>query len=687
VNGSVVTANHELQFTSNTSNITSNALHTSASRVFNVVAATNSTGGGTASLSSNVSFSAANGVTFYTSAGNAIVGSVRTDWLSTQSGQGFSAGGVASAFQTLEFQDSNGVSFSNNAGSLRVTHDLQYTSATSAITSNALHSSASRVFNIVAATNNTGGGTASLSSNVSFSAANGITFYTSAGGAVVASHNALTSQSIQSFSAGGVASAFQTLEFQDSNGVSFSNNAGSLRVTHALQFTSATSAITSNALHSSAPAWTVSATNDSGVVRRVHFGTGNGISFGLSTSNNSQHTITASHNAITSQTNQTLGFYATSNTTGESNSSTFDARSLTFHGAGIASVGYSGGSVVISVPAGGGAGDGFNRIAVDGSTATSLGTVLFANANGISFSMDAANGSRISASISQAQLSNSNNVSFGMAGSTITATATFPSLAYSYSANTTGTTQSLSSGTIILAGGSGITLQGATAAGVQSLTIHGEPELSRFWNGPVIQPAGALQGNSLVSILPVLIPHRLVCSNLKVGASVNVATAANTSSAYIDVTISAVLYSRNVSSLSSILSGSSAYTQFFQSNSTGSATGIQQLVLTHAATTLNPGDYWWAIHVSTTNSATGGANTTALANSFSMMVLQSTQTAAHAMRAWGANTNSSQAAILGQGVISTGATRASIAFSDYTVTGTRGMNAGLFLEMRNATVY
>lgn len=69
---------------------------------------------------------------------------------------------------------------------------LQHTSATSAITSNALHSSASRVFNVLAATNSTGGGTASLSSNVSFSNANGATFYTSAGGALALSYSVPT---------------------------------------------------------------------------------------------------------------------------------------------------------------------------------------------------------------------------------------------------------------------------------------------------------------------------------------------------------------------------------------------------------------------------------------------------------------------------------------------------------------
>lgn len=94
---------------------------------------------------------------------------------------------------TISFADGNGISFGSGANqAVSITHGLQYTSATSAITSNALNTSVSRVINLVAATNNTGGGTASLSSNVSFSAANGLTFYTSAGNAIVGSHNGLT---------------------------------------------------------------------------------------------------------------------------------------------------------------------------------------------------------------------------------------------------------------------------------------------------------------------------------------------------------------------------------------------------------------------------------------------------------------------------------------------------------------
>lgn len=91
---------------------------------------------------------------------------------------------------TAIFANSNGVSFSTGTQGIYAAHALQYTSATSAITSNALNTSVAKVANIVAATNNTGGGTSSLSGNVSFTNANNVTFYTSAGGAIAASINA-----------------------------------------------------------------------------------------------------------------------------------------------------------------------------------------------------------------------------------------------------------------------------------------------------------------------------------------------------------------------------------------------------------------------------------------------------------------------------------------------------------------
>jgi hypothetical protein len=99
------------------------------------------------------------------------------------------------------------------------------------------------------------------------------------------------------------------------------------------------------------------------------------------------------------QSAQTVGGYFSSNTTAQSSSSTFDARSLTFRGMGIASVGASAGEIVISVPAGGGAGDGVNIIAAGTRTAATTGTVLFSDANGVSFGLNAVGGSVLTATV------------------------------------------------------------------------------------------------------------------------------------------------------------------------------------------------------------------------------------------------------------------------------------------------
>jgi hypothetical protein len=158
-----------------------------------------------------------------------------------------------------------------------------------------------------------GSQTANTTGTVLFNNGNGITFGMSNSSVITASHNGLTSQSNLAISAANGSFTFQTATFANSNGVSFS-------------------------------------TGTQGIF--------------------------ASHNAITSQSAQTVGLYAVSNTTGQSSSSTFDARTLSFAGAGVASVGYSAGSVIISVPAGGGAA-GSNTLGMSnlGNTAGTTGVV------------------------------------------------------------------------------------------------------------------------------------------------------------------------------------------------------------------------------------------------------------------------------------------------------------------------
>ena len=136
--------------------------------------------------------------------------------------------------------------------------------------------------------------------------------------------------------------------------------------------------------------------NTAGVMAQVSSGTltlAGGNNIVLSQNGNA---ITISGSAFPAQTNQTLGLYAVGNTTGESSSSTFDARTVSYIGQGIASVGYSAGSILISVPSGGGAGDGVNILAAGTQTANTTGTVLFQNSNGLTFGMS--NSSVITAS-------------------------------------------------------------------------------------------------------------------------------------------------------------------------------------------------------------------------------------------------------------------------------------------------
>lgn len=111
----------------------------------------------------------------------------------------------------------------------------------------------------------------------------------------------------------------------------------------------------------------------------IRFTNANGVSFSI----NGQ-TLSAS---VAAQTNQTLGLYMSSNTTSSVSSGTVDARSLTFRGMGIASVGYSGGEVVVSVPSGGG---GITAVNVSaGTTSNNLSAITFADSNGISFGINA----------------------------------------------------------------------------------------------------------------------------------------------------------------------------------------------------------------------------------------------------------------------------------------------------------
>lgn len=265
-----------------------------------------------------------------------------------------SAGTAAATLGQVVFSNSNGVSFGVNGQT---------------VTASVAGGGGGNTGSISAGT------TRATLGEVVFSNSNGLTFGVN-GQTVTGSHNGLTSQSNQALSGSNGSFTFQTATFGNLNGLSFYTSNGSM-----------VGSYTVPTVPPETP-FGVSAGTQSVSTGTVVFANSNGITFGMSNSNQ----ITASHNGITSQTAQTLGLYATSNTT-QSSSGTQDARSLTFAGAGIASVGVTNGSVVVSVPAGGGAGDGgvFAGVSNLGNTAGSTGTVstgnfVLAGSNGITLS-------------------------------------------------------------------------------------------------------------------------------------------------------------------------------------------------------------------------------------------------------------------------------------------------------------
>lgn len=341
-----------------------------------------------------LAFTNLNGVTLSLSTGaggsHTIVGS--HNGLTSQSNQNVTAANGGFAFQTLSFSNANGVSFGTSAGS--------------AITGS-VAAQTNQSAGIYAVGNTTG-----QSSSSTYDAR---TLSVDGAGIVSVGWSNSTlrisaTQSNQAFSAGAASSTFQTLSFQDSNGFSFSNNAGAIRASYTRNVASNAIASVGSATNSGtntsrfaaddhvhAGVFSVGVSNvgntagDTRVdVGRFVFAGGANITLSQATAANGLNTISVVAGAGGGETR--LSAYAVSNTT-QSTSGTIPLSAMSFHGAGIASVGVSNGSVVISVPAGGGGGDGgvFAGVSTGGNTLGSTGTVSTGNfvlvgSNGITLS-------------------------------------------------------------------------------------------------------------------------------------------------------------------------------------------------------------------------------------------------------------------------------------------------------------
>jgi hypothetical protein len=251
--------------------------------------------------------------------------------------------------------------------------------------------------------------------DIKFQNSNGISFGV-IGSVITASHNALTTQFNQVVSASNSSLNFNTLYFGNTLGLSHYISDGSLFISSAIKSYSVVGNTTAqsssntynNLVFSAAGNLSIGISNNTLVFSAsnigqssLSFADSNGISFGINGS-----TLTASHNGLTTQSAQIVS----------ANNGSFAFQTLEFANLNGVTFYTTNGSLAASytLPS-----DTAFSVQAPGSTYTN--SVQFVNANGVSFSAGVGG---ISASIATqfvTNVSNSNNVTLGVAGGLLTA--------------------------------------------------------------------------------------------------------------------------------------------------------------------------------------------------------------------------------------------------------------------------
>ncbi len=350
-------------------------------------------------------------------------------------------------------------------------------------------------------------------------------------------------------------------------------------------------------------------------------------------------TLSQNANAITisgaSQSVQTIGMYATGNTT-QNTTATLDARSVSLNGIGGISVGYSGGSVQLSTPVVSSiSATGIINISSNGGT-VSIGAPAFSM--GMSTLGNTAGTSGTASN--QVILAGGNNVtlsqSTGVGGNTISIAAGGGGLALANSQTmyTSGTASlNVAGGAMTIASStngasqsfnfsvpqtSSLSATGAVSLATNGSTISiGVPiatTLSR-WEYPddVFASLGPLPQGSL-SIQHMYVPFNITGSAAKIGGSLGVGTSTANATGSARMSLWMGLYTMNGSTLSLATSGSANNAFSWQaassvsSTSLSGVTGMRQLTVPMNVN-MTPGEYWLAAVVSSATTAPGASMT------------------------------------------------------------------------------
>jgi hypothetical protein len=234
------------------------------------------------------------------------------------------------------------------------------------------------------------------------------------------------------------------------------------------------------------------------------------------------------------------------------------------------------------------------------------------------------------------------------------------------------------SGTVIFSNSNNITfgLNGQTMT-----ASYADPTESVFFrpNDFITTVGNPINGSASVFYCPI--DHNLSATRFDVMASVSVTTAGNTSSAGVLWSLTACIYTLNGQTLSSVSSATTNSEFRWQSNSTGSVTGA---LFFSAPLNINANadKYWMAVAMSTRATGLTGAATTSLGNTMSVFGVGSAQIGAFSAHDPGQATANSYGWYTGLGMYSGTTNFSTIGLSNLTQAGTNAQRANLGIRMR-----
>lgn len=500
------------------------AAQSSASNVSGVIAGTNATGG-TATLSGNVSFSNANGISFYTSAGNAVVGTVRTDYqsagayLTTAALSNHSHGNP-----TLNLTNINGTTASNSAGltlSLSAIVPAQSVQPVAASASNGSYNF----------------------STLKFVEGSGVTWATQANG-IQASvktdylttamlSNAATISNIN-FSAGTTSGLLSALTFADGGGVSFGLNAGTVTGTVATTYAASNHSHGNPTLALTNLSGTT-ASNSAGLTLSLSAaapGAGGGIALSAGSDSNFTNGTVTFGNAFSGSFVTSNGSVVYSNaflTTAAQSGHSHGNPTLALTNLSGTTASNSAGltlSLSANSPAAG------VGIEAGTRTATTAGNLRWETGNGITFGLDAVGGSVMTASHNALTTAAQSDHSHGN-----------PTLALT---NLTGTTASASNGLTI-------SLSAAAAGGGNTYSTH----IPYYPASTGVQTLGAAGVTSASAFFwPIYLKENIVFNRIEQLMTFSNVSSATAASGAQSITHNFGIFSLDVNTLKSISTGS-----------------------------------------------------------------------------------------------------------------------------------